>query len=370
MASHRRPKSPSRTRAVVLTAAAATAVAISAQTAAQAAPKLTLDQARSEVAADRQAATTEGEQYNQAQGEQQAIQQKVSQLQNEIARQQAAVNAQLAQLGAQAAAQYRNGTVDASVQLMLSSDPTDYLNQASAQGELDATQANLLTSVKTQEQVLAREKAEATAELKQQQALLAQAQTAKNGAMAKLAAAQTVLDSLTAAERAQVAATAGVGGGTGNGNGNGTTGGGTTTGGTGGSGTNTNGSGSVGGISLNGISTAAATAMRAAMSKVGNAPYVWQGAGPNEFDCSGLVMWAYAQAGVTLPHYSFSDETVGSPVASLADAKVGDIIVLMGGEHVGLYAGNGMLLNAPEYGYDVSIQPISWFGQLVAIRRI
>ena len=362
MASHRRPKAPSRTRAVVLTAAAATAVAISAQSAAQAAPKLTLDQARSEVAADRQAATTQGEQYNQAQGEQQAIQQKVSQLQNEIARQQAAVNAQLAQLGAQAAAQYRDGAFDPSMQLMLSSDPTDYLDQASTQGELDATQANLLGSVKAQQTVLAREKAEATAELKQQQALLAQMQKAKSSALAKLAAAQSVLDSLTAAERAQVAASAGVGGGGTKAGGGTTAGGGTSSGGNGGS-------GSVGGISLDGISSAAATAMRAAMSKVGNAPYAWQGSGPNEFDCSGLVMWAYAQAGITLPHYSYSDETEGSPVASLADAKVGDIIVLESGAHVGLYAGNGMLLNAPEYGYDVSVQPISWFGQIVAIRR-
>jgi cell wall-associated NlpC family hydrolase len=81
-------------------------------------------------------------------------------------------------------------------------------------------------------------------------------------------------------------------------------------------------------------------------------------------------MWAYAHAGISLPHSSYSDESVGTAVPSMADAKVGDIIVMEDGGHVGLYAGNGMLLNAPEYGYDVSVQPMSYFGGVVAIRRM
>jgi cell wall-associated NlpC family hydrolase len=93
--------------------------------------------------------------------------------------------------------------------------------------------------------------------------------------------------------------------------------------------------------------------------------------GPDIFDCSGLVMWAFETAdGIQLPHYSYADESVGTAVPSLADARVGDILVLEGGDHVGFYAGNGMVLSAPEYGVPVDVQPIGNFGELVAIRRI
>jgi cell wall-associated NlpC family hydrolase len=129
-------------------------------------------------------------------------------------------------------------------------------------------------------------------------------------------------------------------------------------------------SGWSGTIDLSGISSAARTAMEAAMSQIGRAPYLWGGDTPNGFDCSGLVMWAYAHAGISLPHSSYADESVGTAVPSMADAKVGDIIVMEHGAHVGLYAGNGMLLNAPEYGFDVSVQPMSYFGGVVAIRRM
>ena len=346
VASHRRPKPASRARVTVLTAAAATAVALSAQAAAQAAPTLTLSQAKSEVAADRQAADVATQQYDNAQSQQQSIQTKVTLLQNEIAGQQASINKELSQLGGEAAVQYRDGAVDPAVQLMLSSDPSAYLNQASAQGEVDSTQAALLSSVTAQEAILAREKAEATAELQQQQALLATMTSTKATAMGKLKSAQAVLDALTPGEQTQV----GQGGGYGT--------------------IATNGSSmSPSQVNLSGISSAAATAMQAALSKVGIAPYAWGGAGPNEFDCSGLVMWAYAQAGIQLPHSSYADESVGSAV-SLSDIEVGDIVVLEGGAHVAMYAGNGMVVNAPEYGYTVSIMPISDFGGIVAIRRV
>ncbi|WP_370078823.1 NlpC/P60 family protein [Streptacidiphilus sp. MAP12-16] len=334
----------------ILTAAAATAVALSAQSAAHADPKLTTDQAKSQVDADRKAAAAATEQYNGAQLQQQALQRKVNLLQDEIARQQGQVNKEVSQLGAMASAQYREGGVDPTVALMLASDPTDYLTQASTQSELNSSEATVLAQLQVQEQTLAREKAQAAQELGAQQALLTQMQKAKASAQARLNHAQSVLNALTPAQQKQVNA----GGGGGNNYGS--------------AGTVDNHM-TVSQINLSGISSAARTAMLAAMSKVGIAPYSMGGAGPNEFDCSGLVMWSYAHAGVSLPHYSYSDETVGSPVASLADAKVGDIIVLEGGAHVGLYAGNGMLLNAPQYGYTVSIQPLSYFGSIVAIRR-
>ena len=103
-----------------------------------------------------------------------------------------------------------------------------------------------------------------------------------------------------------------------------------------------------------GVSAAAAIAVQAAESRVGD-PYVWGAAGPGEFDCSGLVMWAYAQAGVSLPHYSGSqyDDTVQIP---MSDLEPGDLVFPADpGEHVAMYIGNGEIVQAPYTGADVQI---------------
>ena len=349
MASHRRPKQPNRARVTVLTAAAATAVALSAQAGAQAAPKLTLSQATKEVAADRQAADVAGQKYDAAQSQEQTLQARVSLLQNEIAREQSTVNQEEATLGAEAAAQYRTGAVDPSVQMMLSSDPTAYLNEASLQGELDSSQAAVFAGIEAQQELLARQKAEATSELASEQSYLKQMQQTKSSAQAKLKQAQSIVDSLTPVEATQVNANAGYG-------------------------SLEDHNGSTESVStvlaqLGGISSQAQTAMRAALGQVGISPYEWGGATPAGFDCSGLVMWAYAQAGISLPHSSEADESVGSYV-SPSDIQIGDIVVLEGGDHVAMYAGNGMVVNAPEYGYTVSIMPMSDFGAVVAVRRV
>ncbi|QMU68517.1 hypothetical protein GXP74_10005 [Streptacidiphilus sp. P02-A3a] len=343
----------------VLTAAAATAVALSAQAGAQAAPGMTLSQATKEVAADRQAADTAGQQYDTAQTQEQTLQAQVSLLQNEIAREQGTVNQEEATLGAEAAAQYRSGSVDPSVQMMLSADPTSYLNQASLQGELDATQEAVFADIQSQQQLLDRQKAEATSELASEQTLLKQMQQTKASALAKLKQAQSIMESLTPVQQTQVNTAAGGGANSATGGGYGSVG-------------DTNASSmSVAQVQaeLGGISPEARTAMEAALGQVGIAPYAWGGASPAGFDCSGLVMWAYAHAGISLPHSSQADESVGSYVPE-SDIQVGDIVVLEGGNHVGLYAGHGMLLNAPEYGYTVSIMPISDFGGVVAVRRV
>jgi cell wall-associated NlpC family hydrolase len=328
--------------------AAASVVALSAQSAAQAAPKLTLSQATAEVGADRKAADAATEQYDYAQGAQQALQQKVNFLQEGIAQMQGTINQEFSQLSAVAAAQYRTGAVNATMQLMLSTDPTQFLNEASAQGELDAGQQAALTQLKGQEAVLAREKAEATQELSQEQALLKQMQTAKSTTLAKLAQAQSIVQSLTPVQQQQVGNSLANGGGNGGG------------------------SSSFGPPGPSGAYGDAAeeAAFRAAETREGD-PYSMGADGPDIFDCSGLVMWAFETAdGIQLPHYSYADESVGTAVPALADARVGDILVLEGGDHVGFYAGNGMVLSAPEYGVPVDVQPIGNFGELVAIRRI
>ncbi|POM26858.1 putative endopeptidase precursor [Actinomadura rubteroloni] len=98
----------------------------------------------------------------------------------------------------------------------------------------------------------------------------------------------------------------------------------------------------------------AAQALRIAMSKIGS-PYVWGAAGPSTFDCSGLVMWAYHQVGVNLPHYTGSQFTAGVHV-SQSQLQPGDLVFFYSDlHHVGLYVGGGKMLHAPHTGDVVKI---------------
>ncbi|MBB5913876.1 cell wall-associated NlpC family hydrolase [Nocardia transvalensis] len=97
--------------------------------------------------------------------------------------------------------------------------------------------------------------------------------------------------------------------------------------------------------------TTGIAALDAARSKVG-AQYVWGGNGPNGFDCSGLVKWAYKQAGIDLPRTSFEQSHVGKPVA-FQELQPGDLIIQNGGGHVAMYAGDGRILHASQSGEPV-----------------
>ncbi|WP_067655132.1 C40 family peptidase [Nocardia harenae] len=103
--------------------------------------------------------------------------------------------------------------------------------------------------------------------------------------------------------------------------------------------------------------TAGELALDAALSKVGS-PYVYGAAGPNAFDCSGLVKWSYAEAGVELPRTSGAQLSAGTPV-SMDELEPGDMISFYGGGHSGLYAGDGNVVHASTSGQPVKIAPIS-----------
>ena len=98
-------------------------------------------------------------------------------------------------------------------------------------------------------------------------------------------------------------------------------------------------------------------ALQAAESKIGS-PYVWGAAGPNAFDCSGLVQWAFGQAGVGVPRTSQAQVTAGTPVAQ-SDLRPGDIVSFYGGGHSAIYAGNGNVVHAATSGQPVAIAPLS-----------
>ena len=105
-------------------------------------------------------------------------------------------------------------------------------------------------------------------------------------------------------------------------------------------------------------SSVAARALALAKGKVG-APYVWGAAGPSAFDCSGLIVWAYKQLGVSLPHSSATLSTMGGPVAKAA-LQPGDLVFFYSPvSHVGIYAGNGMVLNATQSGEPVQLTKLA-----------
>lgn len=117
-----------------------------------------------------------------------------------------------------------------------------------------------------------------------------------------------------------------------------------------------------------------ASVLTTALSRVGD-PYVWGGARPGGFDCSGLVQWAFAQHGVALPRTTFEQVTSGEPVGSLADAQPGDLLFFhtyARHSHVGLYVGEGRMLHAPRSGVPVRVDRLGGGGYstpIAAIRR-
>lgn len=93
-------------------------------------------------------------------------------------------------------------------------------------------------------------------------------------------------------------------------------------------------------------------------------PYVYGGATPAGFDCSGFVMYVYAQFGISLPHSSTGQGAAGTRISE-ADAQPGDLVIMDG--HDGFYAGNGNILHAPYEGTSVRVQPI-WTSDYYIVR--
>jgi peptidoglycan DL-endopeptidase CwlO len=118
-----------------------------------------------------------------------------------------------------------------------------------------------------------------------------------------------------------------------------------------------------------GGSSAAQTAVDTAMAQLGD-PYVWAAAGPDAFDCSGLVQYAYAAAGIQLPHSSSMQSTMGSPVARSALVP-GDLVFFYSPvSHVGIYIGNGQMVHASTSGEPVKTASVDSMPSYNSARRI
>jgi cell wall-associated NlpC family hydrolase len=111
-----------------------------------------------------------------------------------------------------------------------------------------------------------------------------------------------------------------------------------------------------------------AIAVQAALTQVG-APYSWGGAAPGGFDCSGLVMWAFQQAGIALPHSSQAMAHGGQPV-SLSDLQPGDVLTFYSdASHAGLYIGDGLMVHSSTFGVPVRVVPMNSSGPIYDARR-
>ncbi|MER5887721.1 NlpC/P60 family protein [Streptomyces sp. NPDC001941] len=342
MASHRRPKQPSRTRVTVLTATAAAAVALSSQAASAAPSKPSKDEVKSKVDELYHQAEKSTEEYNGAKEKQTTLQKEVAQLQDQVARGQAELNTLRDGIGSVASAQYRSGGLDPSIALFLSADPDTYLDKASAIDQLGAKQAEALGTIQAKQRTLAQKRAEATRKLSDLEDVRKTLGEKKRSFQAKLAEAQKLLNTLTAAERAKMQQ-------------------------------DENRASRDAGERVNlgnekPGSGRGAAALQAAASQVGK-PYVSGAEGPNSYDCSGLTQWSFRQVGVSITRTTYTQINDGSPV-SFSQLAPGDLVFFNGLAHVGFYAGNGMVLHAPKPGASVRYEKMSYLGSFYGARRI
>lgn len=270
-----------------------------------------------------------------------AIERRLKKLNDDLERQRAEVRALRDEIGAFAAAEYRAGGMDSTMQLLLAEDPDKFLAQMSSARALRGQQSDVLTRLQAEEKELAEREALQKAERARLEAARRQAKERLDEANAKAAKAEDLLERLTEDERRRLQALQErqqrtsrdfdrdieLPEGTGRG----------------------------------------AIALEYAKAQLGE-PYVFGASGPSSWDCSGLTMAAWAQAGVSLPHSSRQQYYQG-PQISRSQLQPGDLVFFYSDiHHVGLYAGNGMVLHAPKPGDVVEYIDIDYMPYAGATR--
>ncbi|MET9817269.1 MULTISPECIES: NlpC/P60 family protein [unclassified Streptomyces] len=330
MGTHRRPKPPSRARIATLGMAAGAVSLLPTQS--QAAPKPTVDDVRKEVERLYEEAEGPTEEYNGIREKHKKLQREADAAQDRLARKQQEINELREKIGPLAAAQYRSGGIDPSVQLFLSGDPDDYLEQAEMLDRTSNRQADTLRAMQAKQRELAQEREAAQKRLKALEETRTKAAKKKDEVQDKLTRARKLLNSLTAAQRARMEAdqerddaAAGV---------------------------------SDSAATYNGpASGRAKAALDFAYAQLGK-PYEWGSTGPNSFDCSGLTGASWRAAGVSLPRTVKQQYDAGRKVAR-SDMQPGDIIYWYNdNQHNGMYVGNGKAIHAPRTGKNVEIVPV------------
>jgi cell wall-associated NlpC family hydrolase len=248
----------------------------------------------------------------------------------------AAAEAQAAMAGSQkavaqlAAMGYMNGGTDPTLQMLTSGNPNEFLSQASTVQQVN-DEAGMRVSTLQKEQIAA-ERAQLTA--KQQIATANALKSQINTKVTTINAKLKVLNSSTMAQALAVF----------------------------------NKTGSYPDVVLPEATNVETTALRSALTQRG-APYLWGASGPSDYDCSGLVVWAYEQEGISLPHYTGSLWNSGEHV-SRDNLEPGDLIFFGSSiDHVGFYIGNGLMVDAPHSGSVVRVEAV-WWSQYVGAVRI
>lgn len=254
----------------------------------------------------------------------------VDRAQDRAARGQERINRMRTEIGSAAREQYRSAGVDPSLALLLSSDPDSYLDRAATLTRLNDRRATALAGLRKAQQALAQTRAEAARSLAGLERSRAAVSRHKRTVERKLHQARQLLKELPGPERAafERASRTGRDGGAGE---------------------------PPAGLSAG--SSRAAAALAAVHQALGR-PYVWGANGPSGFDCSGLMQWAYAQAGVSLPRTSQAQRYAGRMVP-LSEARPGDLVAYRSdASHIGMYVGNGQVIHAPYPGAPVRYDPV------------
>lgn len=338
MASHRRSSHPGlaarTTRVTVLSAAAAATAALSggaAQFAAADPSGGTAPDAASRLDRLYQQAEEATQKYDASQEHARQLRAELADLQDRAARGQQRVNTLRDEIGTLAASQYRGGGVDPTIALLMSDRPDQYLDQATTIDRLGDRQAGRLAQLLDAERELVQQRTQAAVKLAQLRDNGAQLQRRKRAVQKSLAGARTILSAMPAAQRAALRP-----------------------------GADERASRDAVLPPMAGLPAASGRAALAvaAVRQLLGAPYVWGATGPNAFDCSGLMQYAYRQAGISLPRTSQEQMNAGQHIP-LSQARPGDLVIYRSdASHVAMYVGGGQVIHAPYPGARVRYDPV------------
>jgi len=340
-----------RTKGIALAAITSTAVVagvIFIQGAADADPKPTLAQAKTQVAALQHKAEVAGESANDLRGQISASTARVNALKAGIAKQQTQVDTVRRQIGSLAVAGYQTSGMSTTAQLLLSPNPDQFLSQASTAQAFAGQQDSALRRYQQAQGKLTDLQASEQTELAALQAVQAQQNALTKQIQTNLDAAQKVLDKLSDTERKRIeqenadeAAEARKE-------------------------RPTRDSDRMDNLPVP-VSGRAGTAVQTALAQLGDS-YVWGADGPDSFDCSGLMMYAWGKAGVSLSHSSKAQASEGRRV-SKSQLMPGDLVFYYSPiSHVAMYIGNGRIVHASRPGKPVKTDPIDLMPYNTAVR--
>jgi peptidoglycan DL-endopeptidase CwlO len=333
-------------RGVTLAALGTVALAVVIPASSQADPQPTLADVQKQVDELHHQGEQAAERYNVATDKLAELQRQVAAARADVERQKAKLTDLTKVMGGFAAASYRTGAMDPTMQVLLAEDPGDFLTQASVVDAYAAQQAGALRLVAIERQRLAEDQATAAEQMARLKRVEATLKKEKQTFEEKLAKAQVLLNTLKAEERAALDRERAA---------------------------REQASRSAARQSQNTLkenATAVATgdvpasgkgakALQFALAQVGE-PYVYGGAGPDSWDCSGLTMMAWKAAGVSLPHGA-KDQYASTPHVSKSALQPGDLVFFYSPiHHVGIYAGNNKVVHAPKPGDVVSVDPIDY----------